>query len=334
MRAPGWRSCNADAVPDRIFWAYRVPLILIVTANSQTTPLQLSEEVRRVRGALGEGINFTVAHESEIRATDLIRRLLRDEPDILHFAGHGAGKNERGLSVKDDSGAQAALSDADLCTIMDSIPVPPTLVVLNACYSDELTSALAKTVRVVVGASGAIPDLVAHRFAGQFYEAIGRSLSIRSAIALAKCELGINGFDRDVIRAHAENDADLDIAFQAWPELMASFKVDQAGTPVVEKGHFHCMLWMRGVDQNISSVTYQICHESFQESFWETLRSEATNFWTDDFKTYGDVTIRATAWARDRGIGVASTVSDALRRHYGHSPSPVIKKAIKELADK
>jgi hypothetical protein len=73
-----------------------MPKILVVTANSKTTPLQLSAELRGIRDALGEASNFRITHESEIRAQDLIRRLVDEQPDIFISPGMElAGQSRR-----------------------------------------------------------------------------------------------------------------------------------------------------------------------------------------------------------------------------------------------
>lgn len=313
-----------------------MPLILVVTANSETSPLKLAAEVRLIRGVLGEGTNFSVVHESEIRGEDLIRRLLEDRPDILHFAGHGAGVGESALSVKNDGGLRAEISETDLSRIFKSIKVRPAVAVLNACYSDELSGALSQWVKVVVGVAGAIGDLVALRFAAQFYQAISHSLSLGDAVELARAELGVNGYDPDLIQTRAREAKDLTLSFPARPELMARFNLGPNGEPTTEDDHFDVILWMRGVDQHINSVTFQICHDSYKKKdrFWEVYRSESPDFCTDDFTTTGELTIRATAWSRDRGWGTESSVSAALRRHYGDQPTPAIAEALKTLASR
>jgi hypothetical protein len=115
---------------------------------------------------------------------------------------------------------------------------------------------------------------------------------------------------------------------------MARFNLGEDGKPTIEDDHFDVVLWMRGVDQHIHSVTYQICHDSYRrkDRFWEVYRSEASDFCTDDFTTTGDVTIRATAWSRERGWGVESSVSAALDRYYGPNAKPNIAQAIRALA--
>lgn len=309
-----------------------MPLVSIVTANSEAEPLRLAEEVRDIGEALGYGTNFNIVHEPEIAASDLIDHLLRHRPDIVHFAGHGADAGDNVLSVRKPGGGRSVLTSGNLRKLFENIPHQPKLVVLNACYSDEVGKALAEVVPVVIGMGGAIPDSVARRFTRRFYEAIGHSCSVHQAVELTKCEFAASDLADDLIRVQARGDEVRAIRFYAHPELMAKFVLDEMGRPKCHKENFAIDLWLRGVDQNIESVSFEICHDSFalKERFWQISRSESTTFWTDGIRARGDFNIRATAWATGRGIGVESSVSNALRRHY-EQPEKRIARAIQQL---
>jgi hypothetical protein len=313
-----------------------MPKILVVTANSKTTPLQLSAELRGIRDSLGEASNFRITHEAEIRAQDLIRRLLDEQPDILHFAGHGVGGSEQALSVLADNGQTAVLTKLDLAAIMESIPVKPRLIVLNACFSAELADELVQWTEAVIGADGAIGDDPARSFAVSLYRALGKSCSVHAAFTLAKTELKVSGYDSDCLSLRPLSGVDLgDLIFYGHPELMASFVINKSGVPEVSKRHYHIYLWLRGTDQSADTATFQICHDSFKlkDRNWEVARSESVSFLTDDFWTSGDVMVRAVAWSRGGGTGIETSVATALKRHYGAKIKPDILKAIKTIED-
>jgi CHAT domain len=313
-----------------------MPKILVVTANSKTTPLQLSAELRGIRDALGEASNFRITHEAEIRAQDLIRRLVDEQPDILHFAGHGAGGSEQALSVITDKGETAIITKRDLGAIMESIPAKPRLIVLNACFSAELADELVKWTEVVIGADGAIGDDPARRFAVSLYRALGKSCSVHAAFTLAKTELKISGYDSDCLSLRPRPGIDAgDLMFYGHPELMASFVLNKSGTPMISDGHYHIYLWLRGTDQSADTTTFEVCHDSFKQKhrYWEVARSESVSFLTDDFWTKGDVVIRAVAWSRGRGIGIETSLATALKRHYGAKIKPEIAKAVQAVED-
>jgi hypothetical protein len=311
-----------------------MPRILIVTANSKTTPLQLAAEQRGIRDAIGEWSNFKISYETEARVQDLIRHLRDEQPDILHFAGHGVGGSNRALSVKADNGNEAALTQRDLGDILENLPKRPRLIVLNACYSAQLAVELVKWVDVVIGADGAIGDDPARRFAISLYGAMGKSVSVYAAYKLAKTELKVAGYDAGCLTIDHRPEIDPGkLVFYAHPELMAQFVLSESGKPKVSKGHYYLYLWLRGVDELFECASFQVCHDSFaiEDRYWDVTRSESSTFSTDDFFTRGDVTIRVTAWSRDHGVGVEASVGAALRRHYGDQLKPEILRALEAV---
>jgi hypothetical protein len=159
---------------------------------------------------------------------------------------------------------------------------------------------------------------------------------VKAAFMLAQVELKMAGQDPcQVSLAHLpENDPDK-VVFYSRPELMASFVLNRAGKPEVDEDHYDIHLWLRGVDQNVESVSFQINHDSYEcvDRYWEVNRHESASFLTDDFRTSGDVSLRATAWSRDWGTGTQSMLSDALVRNYGIDPEPAIAKALKVIRE-
>ena len=313
-----------------------MPKVLVLTANGNTNSLQLAAELREIRDALGDQSNFTIVHESEPRAKDLISRLLREKPEILHFAGHGGAGPESGLAMMGENRKWVALTKDHLADIFRNLPSRPRLVVLNACFTSQLADELAGWADVVIGATDGISDSLARQFAANLYTSIGQSCSIGAAFELARTQLSISGADpRRFLLRSASRTGPEEIVFHARPEIMARFKVTKKGNVRKSHRHFQIELWMRGVDQAVDSVTYQICHDSFrkEERFWEVIRVESTSFWTQNFTSTGDVTLRATAWSRDRGIGTETTLGRALRRNYGPKPAPAIGRALRQLEE-
>jgi hypothetical protein len=316
-----------------------VPTILVLTANksSPENQLQLGLEVRNIRGALGLHSNFSVLHETQASPSDLISRLVMDRPEILHFAGHGSGTEdgEAIILVRDD-GRPAPLDPESLARIFTSLQHKPRLVVLNSCYSAAQADALLEFVDVVVGMSGRIRDGVARAFSAAFYTYLAESCPTFDAFTLTHVGMVSSGYDGSqfVLRERNPGVSARGLVYFGRPELMVRFVCDKNGKPEYgDDEHYSIELFLRGVDQRVDSVTYQICHDSFRKKdrFYEIRRSESANFLDDEFRTKGDLTIRATAWSRDRGIGIESTVGQALRRYYGRKPTAIIRRAIEGL---
>jgi hypothetical protein len=143
--------------------------ILILAANpSDTARMRLGNEVREIEEglALSEGRDrFQVASQWAVRPDDFRRALLKFEPQIVHFSGHGTG--EQGLVFEDDTGLAKPVSSAALARLFSLCP-SVECVVLNACYSKVQASAIARHVDYVVGMTKAIGDR-SRRYSGDRY---------------------------------------------------------------------------------------------------------------------------------------------------------------------
>ncbi len=67
--------------------------VLFLAANpADTARLQLDEELRAIFAALREGDRslFEVAVAPALRASELPTTILRENPDIIHYSGHGS----------------------------------------------------------------------------------------------------------------------------------------------------------------------------------------------------------------------------------------------------
>jgi hypothetical protein len=111
--------------------------------------------------------------------------MLDFKPQIVHFTGHGAGKD--GLAFEDGTG-QPKLVDSDaLANLFKLFSSRVECVVLNACYSEVQAEAIAQHIDYVIGMSQTIGDRAAIEFAVGFYTALGAGESIEFAY-----ELGCN----------------------------------------------------------------------------------------------------------------------------------------------
>jgi hypothetical protein len=311
-----------------------VPRILVVTANDSLERLQLADEVRAIQAEVGARSNFVVIPEFEARLADLIDTLHRVKPAILHFAGHGSdGSRDAGMCLASDHGS-VPLSGSTLAAILGNLDVRPRVIILNCCYSAEQMRVLRDFTDVVIGIRGSIDDKAANRFTADLYSFIGNSFSVAQAYQLARKVFESDGYDpTTLVLEHRESVDPADILFYGEPEIMARFEIDDSNKPPrsgKNKQEYAVTLWMRGVDENVDSVTYQLCHDSYEQPFREVHRSEDDDF-GEEISTWGDATVRATAWSRDNGIGVACTICEALIRHYGETPPAAIAEAIADL---
>ena len=174
--------------------------VLFWAANPvDTDALRLDEEVRTIEERLRASENrdiFDLKQQWAVRFSDLSDGLLRYEPQIVHFSGHG---NPTGDLVFEGNDGLAIPVDihalADLFRIAgDKV----RCVVFNACYSTSQAEAISEYIDCVVGTSKAIGDESAIRFAGGFYRALGYGRSVQTAF-----DLGCNEIDLAALGEHA-----------------------------------------------------------------------------------------------------------------------------------
>ncbi|RVU84781.1 CHAT domain-containing protein [Leucothrix sargassi] len=159
-------------------------VILIVESNPKNTLRlsALSEEKRAIRNALrtaGAEDLFTIKTEHAATISDLGDALVRYEPEIVHFMGHGEG--EQGLCFHGDDGKKQLLPNHVIDSIFEKTNHTVKLVFLNACYSTVQANIIAKHIDHVIGMSDKIPDQTALGFSKEFYRYIGLKKSVEDA---------------------------------------------------------------------------------------------------------------------------------------------------------
>lgn len=172
--------------------------ILLLAANPKgTASLRLQEEEREIKERLrlaGYGrvpINSTGA----TRTRDIQQAMLDFKPQIVHFTGHGGGKD--GLAFEDAIGQLKLVDSEALANLFKLFSSRVECVVLNACYSEVQAEAIAQHIDYVIGMSQAIGDRAAIEFAVGFYTALGAGESVEFAY-----ELGCNAIQLEGIAEH------------------------------------------------------------------------------------------------------------------------------------
>jgi hypothetical protein len=140
---------------------------------------------------------FDISDEWAVRAVDLQEHLLRHNPTIVHFSGHGSSSGE--LVLEDLNGLSHPVEVDALRALFSLLGNSIKCVVLNACFSETQARAIAETVDCVVGMSDTIGDDSAIAFASSFYQALGYGKSIKSAFDLGCNQIHISALnDQDI----------------------------------------------------------------------------------------------------------------------------------------
>ncbi|MEM6612423.1 MAG: CHAT domain-containing protein, partial [Cyanobacteria bacterium P01_C01_bin.72] len=159
--------------------------ILFLAANPESTNhLNLGEEAREIQDALDSSqlsSEFELIQRWKVRPKDFRRALLRHQPDIVHFSGHGSGKT--GLIITNDAGESKKVSGNALAGLFAAFPMVKC-VLLNACYAEVQARSIVKHVDYVIGMKDTIYDNAARAFSIGFYDSLGYGKNFEEAFAL------------------------------------------------------------------------------------------------------------------------------------------------------
>lgn len=197
--------------------------ILFLAANpSDTAQLRLAEESRSIDQAMRQAEyrdRFELAQAHAVRVADLQGLLLRYQPHIVHFSGHGStaqeipsgsasrhwvalnssGQAEAGgaIILEDNNGHSHPVSARALSTVFSLLKDNIRCVVLNACYSEVQAQAIAQHIDCVIGMSVAISDRAAISFATAFYQALGFGKDIKTAFELGRAQIDLENIPEE-----------------------------------------------------------------------------------------------------------------------------------------
>jgi Tol biopolymer transport system component len=167
--------------------------ILFLAANPHDiSPLRLDEESRAIDLALRQAqfrSEFELEQHWAVRASDLQGLLLRHQPDIVHFSGHGSPSAE--IVLQDEEGNSQPVSASALKGLFTLFKEHTRCVVLNACYSEQQARAIAEEIGCVIGMSDAIDDESAIQFAASFYQGLGYGKDIKTAFELGCLQINL-----------------------------------------------------------------------------------------------------------------------------------------------
>jgi hypothetical protein len=171
--------------------------ILFLAANPKDTePLRLDEEIRTIEERLRlskHSFLFEIRQAWAVRVKDLQEVLLRHDPHIVHFSGHGSDCGEVVLeNAQGDSQPVEPTALSDLFKVLKESSIRG--VVLNSCGSLSQGKAIVKHIEFVVGMSDEIGDESAIAFAASFYQSLGYGKSVKTSFELGRNQIQLEGF--------------------------------------------------------------------------------------------------------------------------------------------
>ncbi|MDX6383404.1 MAG: hypothetical protein QOK48_977 [Blastocatellia bacterium] len=193
--------------------------ILFLSANPWTTSrIRVDKEAREIFEKLEEGRyrdRFDLKKHAAIRPGDLQRLLMKHEPHIVHFSGHGSKAKK--IILEGAPGCGKQVDPRGLVDVFRLYSRHLRLVLLNACFTKGQAQALTEVIDYSVGISKAIGDRAGVTFAGAFYRALGFGRSVREAFDSAKAELKLTKTPRSQgIELFVRNGVPIDESFPSF----------------------------------------------------------------------------------------------------------------------
>jgi hypothetical protein len=187
---------------------------LFIASNPRgTKALSLEEEFRDIAVRLKvDGLRERVRLLPRLaaRSDDLMEGLLEEEPDVVHFSGHGEANGA--LVVVGADGQPHEVSVQALAALFSAVNSPVRIVVLNACFSEPQAQMLADVVGCAIGMDRPISDEGARIFSGAFYRALAYRRSVAESYEQGCAALGLQGKTKETLTPKLHKRAGVDPA--------------------------------------------------------------------------------------------------------------------------
>jgi CHAT domain len=184
--------------------------ILFLGANPKnTTRLRIDEELREIDQQLRlstarERLSLAQAHA--VRANDLQQALIDNEPQIVHFSGHG---DTEGIAIEDEHGNAHLISNEAVSDLFGLFKDNVKCVLLNACFSESQAKAILQHIPYVIGMRAEMPDEAAIKFSVGFYKAIAAGKTLEFAFNLGVNAIKLEGIDATLVPQLMKSQNDL-----------------------------------------------------------------------------------------------------------------------------
>jgi hypothetical protein len=150
--------------------------ILILAAMPDR--LDLNKEIRKIQSAIERSKNrdiFEVKIRTAVRPQDIRRAIAEEQPQIVHFCGHG--QKDGSLILEDDGGNNKPVAPSALASLFKLHADYVKCVLLNACDSENSAEAISQYINYVIGMNNRIQDNGAIVFSEGFYDGLGYILN-------------------------------------------------------------------------------------------------------------------------------------------------------------
>ena len=160
----------------------------------------------------------SLAERWAVRASDILQAINEENPDVIHFSGHGTDRDE--LVLQNPDGSPKFVGKDAIVQTITTVSDKVRLVFFNTCFSYEQANSMIAYIDAAIGMTTAIGDAAARIFAAQFYSSVGFGKSLQVAFQQAKAALMLEGItEEDTPAIYVKNGLELENIYLVRPEL-------------------------------------------------------------------------------------------------------------------
>jgi len=161
------------------------------TDSGRAGMAQEHDEIDRMLRAGPARDSFELIARFAVKPDDLQEILLRTQPHVVHFCGHGNPSGE--ILLRDGSGTSRPVPREALTRLFEILKDNIRIVVLNSCYSKPQAEAIAQIIDYTIGTNKVIGDAAAIAFAAAFYQGLSFQRSINDSFELGRNFVDLKG---------------------------------------------------------------------------------------------------------------------------------------------
>ena len=204
FQGEGKEASRFDAIPEVPSESKKEILLFLAAVPPGESRISYRNEYARLDEVLKNNAEtrgvLELIPQFQVRKIDLVKKVKKERPLILHFVGHGKEEDPDTTSggglifLSDhDSSTSDKLQRSEAKSIFEELKkeVPKLKIVfLNACYSEPIAKAISSAGLITVGADDKIGSIMAERFSEGFYECYAQTkdhrVAFKEGVGLAK----------------------------------------------------------------------------------------------------------------------------------------------------
>lgn len=300
-----------------------MPKILALISNPDNDyKLRADKEVKAINKMISDKANtdFTCTLFQAITIKELPSLLEKNQPDILHFSGHGT---ENGLIFEDDQGNGVSVNVAALKPILEECCSTLVCLFLSACNSKPLAEKISEIIPYVITFPEKIEDQKATEFSELFYAMLVMGKSFEASFKVAKSVLMVHLADETsrlpTISINKKLPNFRETIYNP-PVLTVEFQ-DKNCNKKGYKEKKNCV-FLADI-KNLPEGATQIIYEYLDITVTEEERFECVENLKSgtavEFSCYGNIVIRAWIWVDNKksGLAIETPLVIGLHNFYG-----------------